>query len=70
MRMVRSRSPHDRRGTPRTAQSDCAACGSAVVRALALSEGHGEVRMGCPTCRQVWVMEDRRRERRRRTENS
>ena len=56
----------NRRGTSNTAQSECPACGSTGARALALSEGHGEVRMGCPACRQVWTMPDRRQKRRHR----
>jgi hypothetical protein len=55
-----------RRGASITAHSECPGCGSAGVRALALSEGHGEVRMGCPACRQVWTIPDRRQKRRHR----
>ena len=54
----------NRHGSSKTAQSECPACGSTGGRALALSEGHGEVRMGCPACRHVWIMADRRQERR------
>jgi hypothetical protein len=70
MRMVRTESPRDRRVSPGSSQGDCPACGSTGVRALPLSEGHGEIRMGCPQCRQVWVIADRRRERRRPGERS
>jgi len=56
----------NRRGTAITSQNECPACGSSGARALALNEGHGEVRMGCPSCRQVWVMRDRRQTRRHR----
>jgi hypothetical protein len=54
----------NRRGTSSTAQDQCPACGKTGARALALNEGHGEVRMGCPSCRQVWVIPDRREKRR------
>lgn len=54
----------NRRGSSGTPQSECPVCGSTGARALALSEGHGEVRMGCPACRQVWTIVDRRQKRR------
>lgn len=54
----------NRHGPSGTAENECPACGSTGARALALSEGHGEVRMGCPVCRHVWTIADRRQQRR------
>jgi hypothetical protein len=59
----------NQRQTSSTSHGECPACGSTGARALALSEGHGEVRMGCPACRHVWVIADRRKKRRSRADS-
>lgn len=59
MSALDKRAATDRRGLLGTTAVDCPSCGATGARSL--SEIDDAVHLGCPACRHVWTMTERRR---------